>query len=277
MMDETTSDPDDPAAAKHDRTALTWFGLGALIGTLAAAGLMMLSRAADAPSNAAVDMAAIREAARLGAQEALRETARDAQSAFAPAASSLPEPAAAVNMQEIQIRPANTRGAPDAPVTVIEYSDFQCPFCTRFSQQTYPKVVEQYVNTGKVRFSYKHFAFLGEGSVWAAQAAECAADQDRFTEYHDRLFAVQASGKAGDFSKEELIGLADTLKLDTNAFATCLNENKTLDRVTADRDEGQRLGVRGTPAFLINGQWLIGAQPFEAFQKVIDRALTGAK
>jgi protein-disulfide isomerase len=135
-----------------------------------------------------------------------------------------------------------------------------------------PALLQQYVDTGEAQFVYKHSAFLGPESVWAAQAAECAADQGKFWEYHDLLFQRQKGENQGAFSKDNLIGFAQELGLDMTQFEPCLRDDKTLARVQADTEEGQQFGVRGTPTFFINGKPLVGAQPLEAFQNAIAQA-----
>ncbi len=137
----------------------------------------------------------------------------------------------------------------------------------------YPVLLETYIKTGKVKFVYKHAAILGQESLWAGQAAECAAGQKKFWEYHDLLFTKQNGENQGAFNKDKLIGFATELKLDTKIFSDCLNSDKTLSRVQQDTAEGQRIGMRGTPHFLINGQALVGAQPWEVFQQAIEQAL----
>jgi protein-disulfide isomerase len=138
-----------------------------------------------------------------------------------------------------------------------------------------PEIVKQYVDTGKVQIIYKHSAFLGPESLWAAQASECAANQGKFWEYHDLLFERQQGENQGTFNKDKLIALAQELGLDMTQFEPCLNQDQTLERVQADTKEGQALGVRGTPMFFINGRPLSGALPFESFKTVIDQALSG--
>lgn len=134
-------------------------------------------------------------------------------------------------------------------------------------------MLKDYVNTGKVTLVYKHSAFLGQESVWAAQAAECAADQGKFWQYHDLLFARQAGENQGAFTEDKLIGFAKELGFDMTKFEPCLKNDQTLSRVQADVQEGQEAGVRGTPTFFINGIPLVGAQPIEAFKTAIEGAL----
>jgi protein-disulfide isomerase len=173
------------------------------------------------------------------------------------------------------VREANRRGDKNAPIVVVEFSDFQCPFCGRFFRTVEPDVRKQYIDTGKVTFVYKHMAILGQESIWAGEAAECAADQGKFWEYHDLVFSRQSGENQGAFTKENLLGFAKELNLDMSKFEPCLKNDQTLDRVQADTQEGQAAGVRGTPSFFINGQPIVGAQPLEAFQAAFDKASNG--
>lgn len=134
-------------------------------------------------------------------------------------------------------------------------------------------MIKEYVDTGKATLVYMNSAFLGQESVWAAQAAECAADQGKFWQYHDLLFARQNGENQGAFTEDKLIGFAQEMGLDMTKFQPCLKNDQTLARVQADVQEGQAAGVRGTPTFFINGQALVGAQPIEAFRSAINQAL----
>ena len=134
-------------------------------------------------------------------------------------------------------------------------------------------VLQSYIDSGKVNLVYKHSAFLGQESIWAAQAAECAADQGKFWEYHDLLFDKQNGENVGTFTKENLLSYAKELGLDTAKFEPCVKNDETLQRVVADTNEGRQVGVTGTPTFFINGKPLVGAQPAEAFQTQINAAL----
>ena len=126
------------------------------------------------------------------------------------------------------------------------------------------------MNNGKVRLGYLHFAFLGEESQWAAEASECAAEQDKFWEYHDLLFARQSGENRGAFSKENLKKFAEEMDLDQKQFAECLDSGKYASLVSGQTSFAQQLGVQSTPSFIVNDQPLVGAQPFEAFQKLIE-------
>jgi protein-disulfide isomerase len=135
-------------------------------------------------------------------------------------------------------------------------------------------VLKQYISEGKINFVYKHSAFLGQESVWAAQASECAADQGKFWEYHDLLFDKQTGENVGTFTKDNLIKYAQELNLDAAKFEPCLNNDETLQRVAGDTQEGGQFGVRGTPTFFINGKPLVGAQPPETIRAAIESALS---
>ena len=176
-------------------------------------------------------------------------------------------------METVLAKTRHFTGDPDAPVTIIEFADFQCPYCGRFFAQTEPQINEQYMQSGKVRFAYFNFAFLGPESQWAAEAAECASDQNKFWEYHDKLYATQSGENQGAFSKDNLKTFADELGLDTSAFDACLDSGKYTQLVQDDSSLASSIGVRSTPTFLINGQAVVGAQPLDVFQQTIDSLL----
>ncbi len=165
------------------------------------------------------------------------------------------------------------KGDQNAPVTIIEFGDFQCPFCGRFAATTESQIDEQYIQSGKVRFGYWNFAFLGTESTWAAEAAECAADQNKFWEFHDKLYSSQSGENKGAFNKDSLKKFAESLGLDTSAFNECLDSGKYTQLIQEESSTASSIGVRSTPTFLINGQPLVGAQPFEVFQQTIDPLL----
>lgn len=162
------------------------------------------------------------------------------------------------------------RGAPSAPVTIIELSDFQCTFCYKFWKETLPRLEAEYVKPGKVRFVYRHLAILGRPSVAGAQAADCAGEQGKFWEYHDRLFASKG---AFALNSTGLRGYAAEIGLDTAAFDRCLNSGKYLQKVKEETEMGLTLGARATPVFLINNMMLVGAHPFETFRGIIEEEL----
>ena len=166
-------------------------------------------------------------------------------------------------------------GNPAAPVTIVEFGDFQCPFCGRFFMTTEREVIEQYVKTGKARFVYRDFAFLGPESDWAAMAAECADEQGKFWQYHDYLYSHQRGENEGAFAKANLKQFARAVGLDAAQFDGCLDSEKYRDEVEKDTADGRAAGVRGTPAVFVGNTLITGALPFVEYQKVIDQALAG--
>lgn len=188
----------------------------------------------------------------------------------APTPAAAPSPAAPTPTVEVEIGDAPTKGDDDAPVTLIEFSDFQCPFCGRFYSQTLDQIQEQYVDTGKVKFVYKHFPLdsIHPQATPAALAAECANEQGKFWEYHDLIFDNQQA--LGDASYKQW---AAQLSLDEGQFNECYDSQKYLEDVQSDLQQGSSAGIRGTPGFLLNGQLISGAQPFSVFQQAIEAAL----
>jgi protein-disulfide isomerase len=169
-------------------------------------------------------------------------------------------------------------GDPNAPITVIEYADFQCPFCLSFVSETKPQLEEQYIRTGKVYFVYRDFPLVDihPGALLAAHVAGCAAEQGSFWPMHDRLYAGAAkhewsSGSGEDF--RTFLGYARDLQLDVGALQQCINSNQQAPRIAADYRAGGERGVRSTPTFLINGQPFIGARPYADWQRYLDSLL----
>lgn len=160
-------------------------------------------------------------------------------------------------------------GPEDAPVTIVEFSDFQCPYCKRFRDQTFDALIEQYGD--QIRIVYRDFPLsqLHPDAQKAAEAAECANEQGKFWEMHDMIYANQQLGIGVD----ALTGFADQLQLDTDEFAECVESGKYAEEVAADMADGNAYGVSGTPTFFINGYRLVGAQPLEAFTALIDQEL----
>lgn len=161
------------------------------------------------------------------------------------------------------------RGPLDAPVVMIEFSDFQCHYCGVFARETLHPLLELYGD--QLRFVYRDFVFYGPVSLQAAIAAECANEQNAFWSYHDLLFEFQ-----DELSQDRMVDLARSIDLDMALFSTCLDDPAMEDEVKADTEDGLRLDVRGTPTFFINGHILVGAAPFETFATLIDEELAAA-
>lgn len=164
-------------------------------------------------------------------------------------------------------------GSEAAPVKIVEYGDYQCPFCRKLFMETELRLREDFVNKGLAVFYWKDFAFLGQESIWTAVAARCANEQGRFWDYHDLLFQRQGPENAGVFSKDNLKKLAASLNLDATAFNSCLDQEKYKDLVLKDTAEGQQAGVRGTPFLLIGDKKAEGAYPYEAIKAMVEEEL----
>jgi protein-disulfide isomerase len=169
---------------------------------------------------------------------------------------------------EVAYDRARVKGDPKAPVTIVEFSDFQCPFC-RKSEATLADLLAKY--KGRIKLAYLDFPLreIHAQAEQAAEAARCAGEQGKFWEYHDSLFADQSKLDAASLAER-----ARNLKLDEGVFRTCLDGGKFKGNVEADIQEGNKAGVAGTPAYFINGVFLSGAQPQAEFEKIIDQALT---
>ena len=163
-------------------------------------------------------------------------------------------------------------GSADAPVTIEEWADFQCPACRAFAVNVEPQLRAAYIATGKVRFIFQNFAFLGVESEWAAQAAECAAAEGRFIDYHDRLYAAQRGENSGAFSKANLKRTGVDLGLGER-FAACVDSGTYAAKVRDSRGAGQAKGVRATPTLFINGAKVEGAPTFDQLRAKVDPLL----
>jgi protein-disulfide isomerase len=167
----------------------------------------------------------------------------------------------------VTIDPTMTRGSDAAPVTILEFSDFQCPYCKR-AQDTLEQVMREF--PGRVRIVFKDFPLdFHPGARPAALAARCAGAGGRFWEYHDLLFVAQP-----DFEREDLLRYAERIGLERASFAECLDSGRFRDAVERDMTEGRALGITGTPTFFVNGRRLVGAMPVEAFREAVRAALT---
>lgn len=176
-------------------------------------------------------------------------------------------------------RHGNEKGAPNAPVVVIEYADFQCPACGYVARLIEPQVDREYIATGKVRWVYRHFPILGQESEWAAQASRCAQDQGKFWEYHDLLFQNQRGENIGTFNIDNLKKFAQSprLNMDMKAFNECFDTGKYVKAVQDEGIEGRMKGVSSTPTFFINGLVYQGApRTYESFKGMLEDALRNA-
>lgn len=172
-------------------------------------------------------------------------------------------------------------GDVSAPVTIVEYGDFKCPFCARFFIETEPLLRREYIDTGKVRLVWRDFPNIDAESSLTAEAGRCAQAQGRFWEFHDALYTfiwdtyygrgINVEGRPA--YQDQLHGLAAEAGVDADQLQRCLDAGTYRDDVAQDRQRGQEQGVRGTPTFFVGGQRVVGAQPFEVFAQLIDREL----
>lgn len=164
-------------------------------------------------------------------------------------------------------------GAEDAPVVVVEYADFQCPYCQQFATGAGQQLKEDYADQGQVRFVFRHFAFIGDESIWAAEASECANEQARFWDYHDKLFEEQAGENQGAFSRDNLKRFAAELGLDSAQFSECLDSGKYESQVRDEFGEAQQRRINSTPSILVNGQLIQNGSNYQVLQAAVEAAL----
>lgn len=204
------------------------------------------------------------------------------------------KPIATIQLASPHVRPLvdrNSTGDPNAPVKLVEYSDYQCPFCERFWEQTEAQIIDTYVTPGKVLFTARSAGNWVSGNIGggvesknSAMAAYCGADQNRFWDMYDALYTNVIGEEAGSFTIRRLQAIAESISLDMEAFNSCLSGNKYEDQVNQDLKDAQAAGITGTPFFVITytvgGQTVTdtvqGAQQFSVFQQKLDAAVAAA-
>lgn len=164
-------------------------------------------------------------------------------------------------------------GDPKAPVTLVEFGDYQCTFCTKFFKETEKPLIEKYVKTGKVKLIFRDFAINGRESVSAAIASECADEQGKFWEYHDKLYTERRGYNVGVFKQDNLMSFAKELGLNEQQFSDCTKSGKYDEEIASDTRDAQSFGGRGTPTFFLNGQIISGALPLSVFENYIEQAI----
>ena len=169
-------------------------------------------------------------------------------------------------------------GDPDAPITLVEFGDYQCHYCNVFFQSIEKDILKNYVDTGKVKIIFKDYNIIGEDSVKASQGAHCANDQGLFWEYHDILYSNWTGENNGWASSENLAIFAQQIGLNMNKWSECMNKGSHSQIILKSNDDARTLELTGTPAFfIINSDGkvskLFGAQPFEVFKKIFDEQL----
>lgn len=171
---------------------------------------------------------------------------------------------------EVSVDDDPSLGAADAPIVLIEFSDYQCPYCKKWHDEVLPRLLETYGD--QILYVYRDFPLSGlhPSASAAAEAANCAGAQDAYWQYHDALFSNQYG-----FSKDAFLSYARDLNLDMEAFTDCIENGTYQEEIAADYDAAAALGINSTPTFFINGLAVIGAQPYEVFAQIIDSELQG--
>lgn len=169
-------------------------------------------------------------------------------------------------------------GNPNAPITMVEFGDYQCTFCSKFFHETENSIITNYIKTGKVKVLFKDYIILGQDSINAANAAHCANDQKLFWEYHSMLYNNWAGENTGWADLAHLHEFANTLGLDMDVFSTCMSDLKWNELVNLSSKDGQKLGVSGTPTFFVIDQnndviKIVGAQHYDVFKQIFDSVL----
>jgi len=169
-------------------------------------------------------------------------------------------------------------GDPNAPITLVEFGDYQCFFCNKFFHNTEQKILENYVDTGKVKIIFKDLTIIGPDSITAAHAAHCADDQGLFWEYHDTLYNNWNGENNGWASSENQLRMAQDVGLNIDEFTDCMLNEIHTQIISASNADARTLGLTGTPAFFVIGSnnqvtKIPGAQPFDVFQKIFDSEL----
>jgi len=215
--------------------------------------------------------------------DAANATARASASSIASAATATPLGEGPQTASMAKLRIGGERyaalGNPEAAVTMVEFSDYGCPFCRLYGVSGFPEIKRRFVDTGRLYYVFKDFPVveLHPQAMLAAQAAECAGEQGRYWEYHNQLFADPSEWEAGPQAALDTFGrYADVLELDAEALRTCVSDGRYAQEVGADYAEARALGLTGTPAFIINGKLLSGARAPEQFVLLLEREVERA-
>lgn len=194
-----------------------------------------------------------------------------AQAGTGAAAAAVPTPPPYVNVDKGHFP---LKGDSNAKVTVIEFGDLRCPFCEKFFSEDEGKLLQDYVDTGKVNFAFRNYAFLGPASTLAANAAECANDQGKFWDFHDYLYKNQPDeSDTSMYTVDNLTQVAGDLGMDTTKFNNCLSTTADSKSLAEDMSAATDAQVDGTPTFFINGQRIVGAVPYDQLKQAIDAEL----
>ncbi len=180
-----------------------------------------------------------------------------------------------VTLQSLMQNGSPILGNPDAPITIVEWGDYQCTYCHAFHETTKDSLIKEYVETGKANFVFRDFPLNGPDSVLAAEASYCANDQNKYWVYHDELYKNWAGEKTGWVNRDSLNKFAITVGIDLLQFDKCLDDKKYEQKVLDNQQFGEKIGINATPSFIIfdskNGTKIIGNQPLSVFQQVLEK------
>jgi len=215
-------------------------------------------------------LSALQKTATVSATETAGQAAAEAQIGGQEAKDPQVEVPEQVKRYDIPLEDDPFLGSENAPITIVEFSDYQCPFCQRWHEEVFTRLQEKYGD--KIRLVYRDFPLYGlhQEAELAAEAANCAGDQEKYWDYHNLLFSGQK-----EYSKETFIAYAEALKLKMDDFKKCMDEHRYQSEIKADYEFAAKMGVRSTPTFFVNGLAVVGAQPFEVFEQIIDLELAG--
>ncbi len=241
--------------------------------TMLAAGSISAARQATSTLQSYLETAFPDEDDRATAQSVIdNEIAAAVQATLFALTPTATAPPTAIPIDETAAEHSPSLGPEDAPITIVEFSDYQCPYCGRFHAQTLGPLLEHY--EGLVRFVYREYPVIGgQSSAAIGTAAQCANLQGRYWDYADLIWANQNSSDREPFTQELLDQYAAQIELNMDDYQACLNEGTGYDLVVMDYEAGRNWAITGTPTFLINGKKFVGAQPLENFINFIDREL----
>lgn len=255
-VEETNFTPDTPEQTSNNRSLLFWIlGLVAAFMIGMGSGYLIWARPLEA------QLSSIQ-------QESTQAAAAGQQSAQTQAANAGSQQQ--VKRYAVTVDDDPVRGSNDAPITIIEFSDYECPFCRQWHIEVLPQLEEKYGD--QIRLVYRDFPLYGmhANAESAAIAANCAGEQNKYYDYGDLLFINQSSLSSDTYKK-----LAQDLQLNLDSFDQCVEDTRYKDEVEGDYNFASQLGVRSTPTFFINGLAVVGAQPFSVFEQIIDMELAG--
>jgi protein-disulfide isomerase len=191
----------------------------------------------------------------------------------------IPQPEASdVTLSVFTANASPILGSVDAPITLVEFGDYQCFFCNKFFHDTEEELFQNYVDTGKVKVIFKDFTIIGPDSINAAHGAHCANEQEKFWEYHDILYNNWDGENNGWAASENLLGFAQEINLDIDEWSQCMLDERHQQKITSSNNDARTLGLTGTPGFFVIGPdnyvtKIGGAQPYEVFEQIFESEL----